>query len=183
MPEQADSYMDLYYYRPADTGFCITGKWYKAESTQISSMGNGKYLCYNGGLPYFGYRVYKERLGLVEYFSGSFELTIDTALAYTVLNGTPCGNFVNLSTNDVEINDNSISMSPNPAQDVVTVDMQGWAGKPYTLTVTDVTGAMLMSVQSSQPKTQLDIRQLPAGAYMLSLQTGKDIIHHKLVKY
>jgi subtilisin family serine protease len=93
-------------------------------------------------------------------------------------------------TNDLSVQDISGSITadvfPNPSTGTYNVLLSGVHAK-VQLVVTDVSGRVVAeqsaTPQSGSLRTQLDLRHLPAGAYMLSVQAGNEILNHKLVKY
>lgn len=90
-----------------------------------------------------------------------------------------------LGIEDVSGGNISVNIFPNPSEGIYKIQVSGIYNKAQ-LAVTDITGKVVSEQPivptSGNAHTQLDLRYLPACAYLLSLQTGKDIIHRKLVK-
>ncbi len=73
---------------------------------------------------------------------------------------------------------------PNPASDVIVVSVKRQVIDKLTLTVTDITGAIVEQIVFSQPIQVLDVRQYPAGMYYLVLQdTNGNKWVEKVTKY
>jgi hypothetical protein len=182
MPEEQDHF-NLLYYREADTSHCVTGKWYKEQDGEMYKDNNkGEY--YHLSFKEWGYHtVYKERIGLLDYFSGNHDQSTDSLLCYSWLNGTPCGRFYNLGTKDIPAKDNGIYLSPNPAQNYLTVELPSPnSDEPYTLTIVNMQGIAVSKTQSKQQKAVIDISNLPAGFYVLRIGNGGNVVNSNFIK-
>ncbi len=70
---------------------------------------------------------------------------------------------------------------PNPASDLLTIEFpESQAGQDWTITIVDVSGAVLMNTQAQNLRVQMDVSELPTGAYFLQLQTEKRSITERL---
>jgi hypothetical protein len=99
---------------------------------------------------------------------GGFETS-----AYTVTYNQE--NFIGV--ND-EIEANTFSVFPNPANDIINVLLNNqWNNERVTIYITDVSGKIVWrSTWSSLNQKQIETSQLPDGTYSISIQ-GKNINH------
>jgi hypothetical protein len=70
---------------------------------------------------------------------------------------------------------------PNPAYTIITIETQVISAKSQ-FTVLNVNGQQLITRQITEPKTQLDISNLPSGVYFMRLTSGKSVEVAKFVK-
>ena len=90
------------------------------------------------------------------------------------------------STGDVQGPLSKISLAPNPASDEVSVAFDLAAPAPVRLDVRDLSGHLLMTgfdayCLAGAQQARLDISRLPAGIYMLAIQSDAAYLSHKLV--
>jgi hypothetical protein len=83
-------------------------------------------------------------------------------------------NFITWPTNVQNVNSNEFALDayPNPATDVLTVEIKGKIADNATITLSDVAGRVLRSQAVSETKTILNTASLPAGNYMLKYTDG-----------
>ncbi|GAA4454349.1 T9SS type A sorting domain-containing protein [Rurimicrobium arvi] len=62
------------------------------------------------------------------------------------------------------------SLQPNPATDVVTITLNCTAGQNYTVMVYDITGRLVLNNDCVQVLTQLDLRSLLPGNYLVCVR-------------
>ncbi len=90
----------------------------------------------------------------------------------------------NFTTNETLGVDNSavaaLKVYPNPAVENITVEAA--AGVPARISVVDISGKMVLSVQPTEVKTTLAIGNLPAGTYQLLVQGKEGVATHRFVK-
>lgn len=72
---------------------------------------------------------------------------------------------------------------PNPAKDRLNINVNNMPGKA-TIQLVDINGRVVLSQQMVQNNTSLDIRQIPAGMYLVRLNNtdGKSVYQQKFVK-
>ena len=80
-------------------------------------------------------------------------------------------------------NENYISVYPNPAKDLLNVDIT----TPIDITnaKSEITNALGQVVQTSfikQTNTQLNIQQLNSGVYFIEVKTNNGVLRKKFVK-
>jgi hypothetical protein len=73
---------------------------------------------------------------------------------------------------NVNSSDFDIDAYPNPATDVLTIEVKGSLANNATITLSDVAGRVLRSEAITDAKTTLNIANLPAGNYMLKYADG-----------
>ena len=83
-------------------------------------------------------------------------------------------NFMTWPTDVQNVNSNEFALDayPNPATDVLTVEIKGKIADNATITLSDVAGRVLRSQAVSEAKTTLNTASLPAGNYMLKYTDG-----------
>jgi Secretion system C-terminal sorting domain len=75
-----------------------------------------------------------------------------------------------------------VKLFPNPATDVVNIQLPGaYAGK-VTLQLYSSSGALISSNKPSSATVQLNVRQLAAGSYFVQVIDGKDVKVYPFVK-
>jgi hypothetical protein len=75
-----------------------------------------------------------------------------------------------------------VAVYPNPANNVVNIDLTGVKGKSE-VSMFDVNGRLVLRREVNTVKTQLDISALPAGVYMIRVKNGvKEVSMTKIIK-
>jgi hypothetical protein len=80
-----------------------------------------------------------------------------------------------------EIQESGLSLYPNPASKVITIEITGEFIKSH-LSITNIEGQELIAQAISESKTQLDISRLPNGVYFVRLANDKSIKNGKIIK-
>lgn len=70
---------------------------------------------------------------------------------------------------------------PQPAGDVVNIVFSGAATAGFELHIYDIRGMIVKSYQSKDNKAAVALDGLPSGVYQLTISTGEDRYHQKLV--
>jgi hypothetical protein len=78
-------------------------------------------------------------------------------------------------------NSMNISVFPNPATDKITVEISGTT-QGGSLTIADIEGQQLITRQITQPKTTIDISNLPGGVYFVRLTSQGMVKVGKIIK-
>jgi len=96
-------------------------------------------------------------------------------------NNTQFGEFILGGTSSIQSPETQlIRMYPNPADLEIQLVIPG---EGFDLTLTDLTGRSVMHINSlSSGLSRIDIRELPSGIYMVSLQNGNEYYRSKLIK-
>jgi thiol-disulfide isomerase/thioredoxin len=83
-------------------------------------------------------------------------------------------------------NTSSLTLSPNPASNTLHVNMEVLAKTNATLSITNIVGQVIsrqqITLQAGEHTQSMDIANLPAGMYVLSVSTEKGTLQHKFVK-
>jgi hypothetical protein len=74
-----------------------------------------------------------------------------------------------------------LSLYPNPASNLITVETLSTLTQ-YQLSIMNVDGQQLITRQITQPKTQLDISNLPSGVYFVRITNNRTLELGKFVK-
>lgn len=102
----------------------------------------------------------------------SAQSTNTTALIFDTFNITSGS----LGTNDIEFFENKVSISPNPTSDILNIKTYS---KINAVSVVDMTGR---KVDVKLNDTQVDVRSLPAGTYLINIETKDGISTEKFIK-
>ena len=78
--------------------------------------------------------------------------------------------------------DLSMKLYPNPARNTLHVEFEGTDNPQGTITVTDLTGVVVLTRECNSPVTQLDVSNLSPGLYVVSFRNGKGVVVRKFVK-
>lgn len=85
------------------------------------------------------------------------------------------------SANDNLIND-AVKLYPNPATDIVTLDLPEKLAKGASVNIYDMSGSLKMNVKVSRESQQINISQLKQGVYLLKVENTDEPIVMKLIK-
>ncbi|MCX6209960.1 MAG: T9SS type A sorting domain-containing protein, partial [Bacteroidetes bacterium] len=115
------------------------------------------------------------------------------SVSYTVTNSNGCtnartiaGNVVlcparGITNNSVMTSDNNFTMYPNPANNVVKIDINKLVGNGQII-VTDMLGKQVVKQSLSIGMNNVDISKLTKGFYMVSIVTSEGKTTKKLIK-
>jgi photosystem II stability/assembly factor-like uncharacterized protein len=81
-----------------------------------------------------------------------------------------------------ELSNNKISLYPNPAFDVLNIDLFGYLITNSTLKLFDIKGAMVITSQITSKNIQIDISRLKPGMYFGSLLLENKQLYFKFIK-
>ena len=87
---------------------------------------------------------------------------------------------VDVGINEIN-NQLNISVYPNPASDKLTVEISG-NPNGSNLSLANIEGQQIIKRQITEPKTQLDISNLPSGVYFVRLTGEKNVSVGKFIK-
>jgi hypothetical protein len=77
--------------------------------------------------------------------------------------------------------DEKFVLYPNPATASFTIDLSTTPSESSYIYISNTSGQHLITQALRDSKTEIDIRELPAGIYIVMLQAGKEVITQKLV--
>jgi len=86
-----------------------------------------------------------------------------------------------LSVHDAFANAIGMQVYPNPAQELVNVRVSREG--TFDLQLTGMDGRVVKQLHASGESAQMDLQELPAGAYVLVLSTKDGIARQRLIKY
>lgn len=100
---------------------------------------------------------------------------IDAANNEITINGA--STFYSVTSGTIEQHSNGFLIYPNPTNDILIIDLPENVDESYC-SVLDLTGNVVMtfSIAANQNRIFTDMSKLPAGQYLLKIQTGADII-------
>ncbi len=78
--------------------------------------------------------------------------------------------------------DVSMKIYPNPAGNTLHVEFEGTDDPQGTITVTNITGVVVLTRECHEPVTQLDVSNLSPGLYVVSFRNEKGVVVRKFVK-
>ena len=81
-----------------------------------------------------------------------------------------------------EYPDALMKIYPNPATNTLHVEFEGTDDPQGTITVTNITGVVVLTQECHDPVTQLDVSNLSHGLYVVSFRNEKGVIVRKFVK-
>ena len=93
-----------------------------------------------------------------------------------------CRNSVADNTNIKEIQQANVKVYPNPAKERITLDLPFDGNGNVDVQIFNVLGVNVLSQQAKGEQINIDVQALPAGVYVLKIQTDKEIITKKVVK-
>ena len=76
---------------------------------------------------------------------------------------------------------NKLSIYPNPSSYQITIETPITPNKNTFLTIYNQCSQQLITRPITEPKTEIDISSLPAGIYIVKVQSKKEVITRKLV--
>jgi hypothetical protein len=91
------------------------------------------------------------------------------------------------STADMdEVSSISLNLFPNPANDLLNISFISEMDEEYTLNIIDITGRCISSYTKNavegENETQLDLRDLKQGVYIVQIKKGDKLIQANIVK-
>lgn len=116
------------------------------------------------------------------------------------LPGTPCDDGNNATINDTwiagcvcegtvgieEVGSGTVTIAPNPARDLVALNITGVNGSPVRYELIDLLGSLLITkelgMRNVDGRSIIDLSSLPQGAYFLNVYVGEAKRVHRIVK-
>ncbi len=81
-----------------------------------------------------------------------------------------------------EYPDALMKLYPNPATNTLHVEFEGTDNPQGTITVSDLTGVVVLTRECHEPVTQLDVSNLTPGLYVVSFRNAQGVVVRKFVK-
>ncbi len=94
--------------------------------------------------------------------------------------GTECYDFTTSISYPKKIN-HDMTIYPNPAFSSITIESLTTPSQNSFISISNTSGQQLITQEISNLRTEIDISNLPAGIYIVKLQSGKGIVTQKLV--
>lgn len=153
-----------------------------------------------GTFPLGGYRVYRSTTndGYWKYLGSTTGLTYndysassDSVYYYTIssfdnqtaISASGYATSVMVGNKNISMENYSINVYPNPANDKITIDISSFDETNKTFAeLLSVDGKILKSQPLVKSKTQLNVSDLPSGIYILKVTDNKDIIVKRITK-
>ena len=110
---------------------------------------------------------------------------INKDTGYVVGNGGTILRTRNGSTMGIDnrrIEERPFKIHPNPTQSSITIELQTQPSKNTNLTLSNTNGQQLISQPITEPQTEIDIRHLPNGIYIVKVWNDKDVMVRKVIK-
>jgi hypothetical protein len=167
MPEEYGNNTNVYYY-PGDNSFCTLGDKY--QITPNDFLGNKLQNPITSSLVY---TIYKENIGLINYYSGNNELIVAQKLDYVVKNNQPCGNFFNLSVKEPDLP--AFKIFPDPAKDLLEIEFADASSGNYQIYMTDIFGHILFSETGNQLHRTYNIDRYSNGLYFIKITNASGL--------
>ncbi|MCK5774854.1 MAG: T9SS type A sorting domain-containing protein [Bacteroidales bacterium] len=87
--------------------------------------------------------------------------------------------YKDMTTNIVSLNNNELSISPNPTNGIFTIDFHE-AGKS-NISITDISGKIIL-YENNADRNQIDMSNFENGIYLIRIQTAKKTFTTKIIK-
>ena len=88
------------------------------------------------------------------------------------------------AVSNVSVSANQFEIFPNPVSDITTIYVQSATVKNFNLTVTDLAGQVLERVNNvSTNHVELNLKNLAAGAYLVTLKSDEGSQSKQLMKF
>jgi len=91
-----------------------------------------------------------------------------------------------VSNEDVDIPDNAIEIYPNPVKDILTVSLEAQdTSGDWNVSLTDLAGRNVSqrTIQQAAFPLQLDVKNIPAGTYLLTFENNQQTLTKRFVKH
>jgi uncharacterized membrane protein len=130
------------------------------------------------------YKVHVEEVGKVIYPA---TVVLDaTNMSQTNIHFTVHENMVTLTGTYAVANVEDLQVFPNPVRDIANLQLELKSAMDLTMTVTNLMGQQMiskpLSLVSGANSVQLEMNDLPAGLYLINLQSETDIITYRIQK-
>lgn len=156
-------------YNPVDSDFCFTSKSYSWWVNHVyffdSPIVNTHEPC---GGPNYGYKLGSGEISWSNCVDPS-GFNPSWTLEYVNKNNNPCGPYFTLSVDKTQTENDGIKVYPNPANNYLSIETDKI---PLAVHCIDVTGRVVKQVGLTRLKENVDIRDIPAGMFLLKFRDG-----------
>ncbi|MBP7272328.1 MAG: M36 family metallopeptidase [Saprospiraceae bacterium] len=91
-----------------------------------------------------------------------------------------------LNTHEINASSFAVSISPNPAHDILNIGISSERAKPYDISITALDGKVLENIalqsQSNYINKTINIAHLPTGMYVVKVKSDNEVVVTKVVK-
>ena len=165
--------------------------------TNIVDLGNDTVICECGSVLLDageGFVSYEWQDGsILQYFlvdGGIFGVGTHV-FSVTVVDSNDCEStdeilvYIDEHTNVAQTKYGQFQIYPNPANDVITIDLQGFLNERYTIEVLDSYGRVVEMRKFRKNKMQesifIDVKNQPEGIYLVKVSSSKIVVSKKLL--
>jgi hypothetical protein len=112
----------------------------------------------------------------------SYSITNQTINTSVVSNILPDSNYcLTIGFNELQDNNVNILMYPNPANDILNVELLVFNNEPYHIELTNTLGQVVLNETSITQNLKLKINHLQSGLYYLSIKTKDKTVTRKIM--
>lgn len=86
-----------------------------------------------------------------------------------------------VSVKNIAHSKTNVSVYPNPTTDFITVSVENTISKRFNVRIADISGKTLKNIDSNG-NSKIDVKDLPAGTYLMYIDDGKIVHTEKFVK-
>lgn len=115
------------------------------------------------------------------YFEAGTWLMCVKDIQNQIIWGTDCYDFTTNIISPVS-SDLLFEVYPNPTQSTITIELPTQPSKNTILTISNTNGQQLITQPITEPKTEIDFTNLPAGIYIVKVWNDKDVMVQKVIK-
>ncbi|HSI91339.1 MAG TPA: peptide-N-glycosidase F-related protein [Adhaeribacter sp.] len=144
-----------------DSG-CDGINWWAYQFYQ-PNPGNGSFIVRENGKP-------GPQLSMRGYFNGDFGCSFSQTFYVA--------NALGISTQKVPF---SLAVYPNPASELLLVNISGMSGLTGQITLTNTLGQQIYHTTTTTAETNIPVKQLAAGVYILSFRSGQHSVQKQVV--
>jgi endonuclease I len=117
----------------------------------------------------------KDRNDSIFVLQGNRNPFIDTPIYASLIWGSTTGSY------DFKNNSESFGVYPNPASDELNINYTGNFTKDMTLTISDMSGRIVLEKDISGAQSTIDITTINSGIYIISLNTAEKTLRVKVI--
>ncbi len=157
---------------------------YYGEFEQFHHIGEHIFMCGETGLYKLSDHTWNWEFTGLEYWTNALVSNDEMLYAVKGYNGIwscPLNQLI-VGTNEAPLIKSPISIYPNPANNIITIETQITPGNNTSLTIVNLQGQQLKKIQLTQPTTGLDVHAFPPGVYFAKITDGSTVKTVKFLK-
>jgi hypothetical protein len=147
---------------------------YYGEFEQFHLIGDHIFVCGQTGVYKLSDYIWDWEFTGLEYWTDALASNAEMLFAakgYQGVWGRPLNQLI-LSTNSAPVVKSPISIYPNPANTIITIDTHTTPGKNTSLTILNLQGLQLIKFHLTEANTMLDVQAFPPGVYFAKITDG-----------